>query len=202
MSGGRPAILAVVATALLIGIGASLILDPRDAKAAVDTGVLLEDLDGNGLEPLNVIAARAHVIVFTTVDCPIANAYWPELRSIANDARGLEVRFFFVHVDPDVDAEVARTHARDYACPGTILLDPRHELVAALGVTITPEVVVVLPGGRVAYQGRIDNLYGDLGRKRLSATTHELRDVLDQIRHGTSVTVPWEKAVGCYVPEI
>ncbi|HVG86104.1 MAG TPA: hypothetical protein VM820_16370, partial [Vicinamibacterales bacterium] len=42
------------------------------------------DLDGRPVNPLRVPAeARAHVLVFTTTDCPISNRYAPEITRLA-----------------------------------------------------------------------------------------------------------------------
>src|SRR5262249_820930 len=60
-----------------------------------------------------------------------------------------------------------------YRCP--VLLDPRHQLVAATGVTTTPEVAVVTADGRIAYRGRIDDRYPQIGVHRQGPTPRDLR---------------------------
>ncbi len=66
---------------------------------------------------------------------------------------------------------------------------------------ITPESVVLTVDGKIAYRGRIDNLYGGLGRKRLEATRHELRDVLRAVLGGREVESAGEEAVGCLIAD-
>ena len=112
-----------------------------------------------------------HVLVFTSHECPIANAYAPTLQHLAASWRDAAVQLFVVHVDPDLTAAAAREHARAYALPGTIVLDPAHVLAAALGVTRTPEAVVLTAGGP-AYRGRIDDQWRSLGTRAPAATTH------------------------------
>ena len=42
------------------------------------------DLDGRLVDPLALPAGtRAHVLVFTTTDCPISNRYAPEIQRLA-----------------------------------------------------------------------------------------------------------------------
>ena len=69
------------------------------------------------------------------------------------------------------------------------------------GVTISPEAALVVRGGELAYRGRIDNWYGDLGRKRPRPTRFELRDALDAVLAGRPVLVPRAEAVGCFIPD-
>ncbi len=78
-------------------------------------------------------------------------------------------------------------------------MDPRQELLKKVKATVTPEAVVVDGHGKVLYLGRIDDWYEDFGKQRYSATTHELRDALDEILAGKKVTTPVTKAVGCPV---
>src|SRR5207248_11130504 len=65
-----------------------------------------------------------------------------------------------------------------------ILLDPHHELVGRTGATVTPEAVVIGTDGVIVYRGRIDNLYVEPGKKRSSATRHDLREALESIQAG------------------
>lgn len=142
------------------------------------------------------------MLVFLTTDCPIANAYAPRIQALAEQFADRPARFFLVHVDPDVTADVARAHAADYGHQSPVLLDHEHALVGHTGVTVTPEVAVVVGDGEVVYRGRIDNWYGDLGRKRPKPTRHELRDALEAVFAGAEVEVPRTEAVGCYVPDL
>lgn len=160
------------------------------------------DLDGAQHRPLDVTGAKANVLIFTTVDCPVANVYAPEITSIISDHIEDPLRFYLVHVDPDTTVAKAREHAREYGLAGSLILDPEHKLVVETGATITPEAVVITVDGKIAYRGRIDNLYGGLGRKRLEATRHELRDVLRAVLGGREVESAGEEAVGCLIADL
>jgi hypothetical protein len=159
------------------------------------------DLDGMQRRPLDVTGAKANVLIFTTVDCPIANVYAPEITAIISDHIEDPLRFYLVHVDPDTSVAKAKEHAREYGLVGSLILDPEHKLVEETGATITPEAVVITGDGKIAYRGRIDNLYGGLGRKRLEATRHELRDVLQAVLEGCEVEIAGEEAIGCLIAD-
>jgi len=169
----------------------------------VARGPALRDLEGAAHHPLDARGAQASVILFVTTDCPIANGYAPAIRAICEDHADDALRFFLVHVDPDVTPARAREHARAYRLPDVpILLDHEHRLVAATGAEITPEAVVVRPGGKVAYQGRIDDQYGDLGRRRPAATRHDLRAALRAVLEGRTPDPARTEPVGCTIPDL
>ena len=163
--------------------------------------VSLDDLDGRSHSPLALAGAKANVVIFITNDCPIANSYAPEIQSIISDYSPGGAVFFLVHVDPDLTAEKAKKHAADFGYGCSILLDPLHRLVSKLEADITPEAFV-FTGDGMAYRGRIDDLYADLGKKRRKARTRDLRDALEAVLAGKSVVNPKTTAVGCYIPEL
>ena len=160
------------------------------------------DLDGVLHDPLDPSGVAANVMIFTTVDCPIANGYAPKIHAIVSEYADREVRFFLVHVDPEVTRAAAVVHAADFGYAIPILLDPEHRLVAATGVSITPEVAVLTADRGLAYRGRIDNWYGDLGKKRPRATRTNLRNALDAVLAGQLVVPARTDAVGCYIADL
>jgi hypothetical protein len=167
-----------------------------DSRASVE----LVGLDGSRCAPQQVGSGHVHVIVFTSMECPIANAYAPTLGRLAAGWTGPEVRLFVVYVDPELAPERARAHSRDYGLPGVILLDPAQRLAAALGVTRTPEAVVLSAAGLV-YRGRIDDQWRELGASAPEASVHDLRDAVAVARKGGTVPLPHPPAVGCLLPE-
>ena len=94
------------------------------------------DLDGASWIPLDVSRAKASVLFFIASDCPIANGYAPEINAIVEEYAPRGVRFFLVHVDPDINREEAARHRRDYGYAVPVLRDPEHVLVRHTGATI------------------------------------------------------------------
>jgi hypothetical protein len=142
------------------------------------------------------------VLFFITPDCPISNGYSPEIGAIVKEYSDKGVRFYAIHVDPDLTAEAARKHAREYSLPCPVLLDRRHQLVKTTGVTITPEAAVLTPDGKMAYRGRIDDQYPGLGKKRVAPSVRDLRQALNDILAGKPVKVARTEAVGCSIPDL
>src|SRR5512139_3494375 len=123
------------------------------AVAAVPAGVV--DLEGRPLDPLAPSpGVAATVLVFTMTDCPISNRYAPELRRLHAAFRARGVRFWLVYPKPDDDAAAIRAHVATFAQGIPVARDPRHALVTATGVTVTPEVAVFDAAGALRYRGR------------------------------------------------
>lgn len=171
---------------------------PPDAAAALS----LLDLDGVSREPTVCGEGdKAACVIFTTTDCPIANGYAPEIAAIAKEYAPRGIRFTLAQVDPDLTAEVARAHAKEYSLESVAqVFDRRHELADFAGATITPEAAVYLPGGDLAYRGRIDDQFAELGVRRAEPSERDLRAALDAILAGQPVPTPRTDAVGCLLP--
>lgn len=143
---------------------------------------------------------RTQVLVFVASDCPISNAYAPEIQRICRDYAGRGVRCALVYEDPGITTEAVRAHLAEYGY-GSIdtRIDRTGTIAQSVGATVTPEAIVVDPSGTIRYRGRIDNFYAALGKPRQQVTAHDLRDALDAVLSGRTVERPRTTAVGCYI---
>lgn len=166
----------------------------------------LTDIDGRALDPLHPPAGRCSVLIFTTVDCPIANAYAGEIERLNQEFRGRGADFYLVHVDRNLTAEQARKHAADFNLHAPLLIDRDRKLVDYVGARATPEGAVILPGapgasgGRVIYHGRIDDRFVDYGLQKTAPSRRELRDAIEAALAGRSPAVAHAPALGCTIP--
>jgi hypothetical protein len=183
------------------GAAAAAALAFAGCAAAPPADVHLPDLEGRAHAPLAVHDVPAHVLVFLLPDCPIANAYAPEIAAIRRAYESTGIRFFLIYAQPDLDVGAARAHAASFGHHGPILIDRGHDLVRATGVTVTPEVAVLTRCGGIAYRGRIDDLFADVGTRRHRARTHDLRDALAAVVAGRPVAVARTEAVGCFLSD-
>lgn len=157
------------------------------------------DTDGQVHAPL--ATGKITTLIFISPDCPISNAYAPELNRIVAEYSAKGGAFFLVHADPQVSAETARKHAAEYGYRCPVLLDPRQTLVHRTGVTVTPEAAVFATDGALLYRGRIDDWYADLGKRRATPRTRDLRDALDAALAGKPVPTATTAAIGCFIPK-
>jgi hypothetical protein len=161
------------------------------------------DLDGRPVNPLKVPqGTRAHVLVFTTTDCPISNRYAPEIRRLNAAFADRGVVFWLVYPVPGDGPEKIGEHVATFGYHMPVARDRSLDLVRALGPTVTPEVAVVVGDGQMVYRGRIDDRYVDFGRDRPAPTTRDLERVLTALAAGETVAPSTTRAVGCYLPEL
>ena len=160
------------------------------------------DVNGDVHSPFADGKTNAAVLVFISPDCPIANAYHPELRRLQKEFTPKGFDFFLLHPDPDVTAETAKAHVKEFGVTAPVVLDAGQKFTKKVGAKVTPEAAVIDPDGKVLYLGRIDDLYVAWGKKRRSPTKKELHEALSAIADGKPVPVSRTKPVGCYIPEI
>lgn len=180
------------ALGLVVQLGAASLLGTLELQTA----------DGQRIDPLAVGTNKAVVVLFISTDCPISNAYAPEVNRIAAEyaPRGVVLRL--VYADGDVTPASAKKHLADFSYTMAAVLDPDQKLAARLGAKVTPEVFVVSAAGSTIYRGRIDDLYPALGKRRPQPTERELRAALDAFLAGKPVAKPVTEAVGCYLPPL
>ena len=158
----------------------------------------LMDIDG-GEHRLPDPAAEATVVYFVTHDCPISNRFMPEIRRICTEYSSRDTRCLLAYVDPTVSADQIREHRRTYEHAVPAVHDSNHALVDLAEASVTPEAALFHRDGSLAYRGRINNFYADLGKPRRQATKHDLRDALDEVLAGKAVSQPRTQAVGCFI---
>lgn len=142
---------------------------------------------------------KALVCVFLSTECPIANGYVPELNrqfAALRDAKS-GVHFFGVISDPQTTRAAAAGHVTKFQFEFPVLFDSSGILAQALKPTHTPEAFVVDASNKLAYRGRIDDLYADLGKKRTAATQHELADAIAAVLGGKAPARSHAEPVGC-----
>jgi Redoxin len=180
-------------TALFLALATSVQADVR--------GVV--DLAERPVDPLTLPAgARAHVLVFTTTDCPISNRYAPEITRLAANYAARGVRVWLVYPVPGDTPEKIRAHAAQFGLDLPIVRDTRSALVAHTGVTVTPEVAVIGAGGAVMYRGRVDDRYVDFGVDRPAPTTRDLDMALANLLAGRLIEPKTTRAVGCFLADL
>jgi len=196
-------LISVAALALLVGCtsrqGESISPSAASDKiAAAD----VFDLDGNSFDPLGQTSAKVKVLVFTRTDCPISNRFAPEIGRLYETFHPRGVELYLVYVDPLEKPDAIRRHLAEYrySCPA--LRDPGHILVSLCQATTTPEAVVFNEGHEIKYQGRINDLYVDLGSSRPRPTTNDLADAIESTLAGQPVANPRTKPVGCVIADL
>ena len=166
--------------------------------------VRLRDLGGHDLRPF-ATGTRASVVFFVATDCPVSNAYAPEIQRVCREYGSRGVGCSLIYEDVDTGAigtleRQVRAHLEEYKYGAMAAAIDRDRAAAQPAkATITPTAVVVDGGGAIRYRGRVDNLYAALGKTRQQVTSHDLRDALDAVLAGTPVAHPETEAIGCFI---
>ncbi len=181
-----------------IGLCWALLITLAGTGSAAPPPALL-DTSGARHQPLDTGRARAVVLIFIANDCPISNSYAPAINRLYTEFAPKGVTFYLVGTDTAASADAARQHAKAYALRPPVLLDRGRALTKYVGATVTPEAFVFVPGGTLAYRGRIDNRYLDFGKVRPAATVFDLQAALTRILAGQPVAATRTKAVGCFL---
>jgi thiol-disulfide isomerase/thioredoxin len=180
--------------ALAMGAPAVSFCAPPDIPAPA----IVKDIDGHAFRLFGP-DDRATVLFFVADECPIVNSYMPEMNRIVAQYAPQKVAFFAVYSDPSVSSAAIRRHAEGFALHMPLIADKAHLLVRRAGATVTPEVAVFAPDGRLVYRGRIDDWYVDFGRRRTAPTQHYLREALDEVLRGAPVAVAQVPPIGCSI---
>ncbi len=183
----------------LLRIMAAVVFGVVVASAAT---VRVPDLDGTMVDPLSPRAGtKATVLLFVSTDCPVSNRYAPDVQRMQQAFAKDGVAFWLVYPNPADSTSDIRDHLKSFAFPGTALRDPRHDLVKAVGATITPEAAVYDANRELTYRGRIDDRYSAVGIERAQPTRHDLQDAIAATIAGKRVTQKLTQAVGCYIAD-
>ena len=140
------------------------------------------------------------VYVFLMEDCPISQSYTPLLQQLHQNYAKSGFEFIGVFANASSTEETMQAFQKKYALPFPLTLDADNKIFHSLGAQITPEVFVVNKASKkILYQGRIDDTYFGLGRRRGVTTSHDLREALEAIKAGRPVAVAKTAAIGCLI---
>ena len=187
----------VLLLAMLLGNQSTRAGDPP--KAAEARGVAL--VDGN-FQTTRATKGGAVALVFCSAECPISNGYSPTLNELAKAFPTDRVAIVGVYVDPDLTDDAIAEHAKEYALAYPVATDRSGRLARTLGVTVTPEVVVLDEQDQVRYLGRIDDQYADRRKANANPATSEMKDAIAAVLAGKPIVNPKVAAVGCPLPEV
>lgn len=194
----------LAAMALTICTAPCLQAETPPKPETVDANLRATTITGLEMQPFycDGKSVKVAVLVFLTTDCPVANRYAPELERIRADVTKLGVTLTLVHVDPDLTEKAAYDHAEEYSLKAPVVIDRAHQLVAATGVSATPEAVVIDSASRIRYRGRINDQFTDFGSSRMTPSTHDLRDAIHAVLEGRKIEPHETKPVGCLIPKL
>ena len=140
------------------------------------------------------------VYVFLSEECVISKSYALELRELHEQYAGVDFQFIGVFSNPASNPEKMAAFKSQYQFPFAFQHDWQQRLMDQFGVELTPEVVIYdTQRQEVRYQGRIDNTFYRVGRRRRVTTTADLADALQALQTEEPVPLVSTPTVGCYI---
>jgi peroxiredoxin len=141
------------------------------------------------------------VLAFLSADCPVSRLYAERLEELAKQfqARGVVV----IAVDPVAEDSAAALLKMQSELRLTypVIRDDRQSLARRLGISRTPEVLILDPARRVRYQGRVDDQYSP-GAHKAKPANCDLAEALNELLAGQAVRAPRTVATGCPLPPL
>ena len=154
--------------------------------------------DGHEYKALAANEKGAMVYFFISPYCSTSSTFMKEMNAIAATYED-RAAIYFVHSDADQKLTDILQHTEMNSIKAPVLLDKDQKLALHFGAKVTPESVVTLPDGKVAYQGRINDLYLGPTKRQRQATTKDLRDALDALLSNKPIVTPRTEAIGCKI---
>lgn len=144
---------------------------------------------------------KATALIFTAVDCPIANRMAPEIARIQSAYKAKNVQVVLVYPEKTLTPKQVSKHLKEYGLSGPAVIDKTQEIRHMVGVTVTPQVAVVGKDHKIKYLGRINDLFEAHGNAKAKVTKNDLRNALDEIVAGKPISVPYTQPVGCILSD-
>ena len=142
--------------------------------------------------------SKAQVFCFLGCECPVARFYATRLASLYRDYSQQGIDFVGVMSNQHDSKEDVIRFANELSIPFPLILDSDQEIAQSLNASRTAEIVVLDPQSSIVYRGRVDDQMSP-GVKRTTAKSEELRDLLDGVTSGKTLTLPHTSPVGCLI---
>ena len=163
------------------------------------------DVLGSAFSLSGVDREKIAVLVFVGVDCPLAKLYAPRLVELARIYQPQGVLFLGVDANrQDAMTQIA-AYARRHAINFPILKDLRQSIADRVGVTRTPQVIVLDRARKLRYRGRVDDQFGfgpsnrAANYRKSKPVRNDLQSALDSVLAGKPVAVPETEVAGCLI---
>lgn len=159
---------------------------------------VLPDPAGKQIAPSDFPEARARVVVFLGTECPISNAYAPDLVAFQERFRDRGVQVIAINsLLTDTADEIAR-HATEHGFNFPVLVDSSQVVADLLEAKRIPQVYLLDYRNTLRYVGRIDDRVG-FDHQNDSARRSDLEEAVEELLDGKAVSVPHTPVDGCRI---
>jgi peroxiredoxin len=180
-------------------IGATTAAEDRVGRSIED--FRLRDQRGAWHALADLKDRKVVVVAFLGVECPLAKMYGLRLGELDRTYRDRGVAFLGVDSNRQDSITEVQHFADKHRIEFPILMDTGNKLADRFAAIRMPEVFVLDADRTVRYWGRVDDQYA-VGVSRRAASSHDLKQAIDELLAGKSVSVATTPAPGCYIGRV
>ncbi|MBX3414081.1 MAG: redoxin domain-containing protein [Pirellulales bacterium] len=142
--------------------------------------------------------AKATVVAFLGIECPLAKAYATRLADLERSyaERGVKVVAIDSNEQDSLSELMQFSRANQFGFP--LLKDPGQKIADRFGAQRTPEFFLLDADQVIRYHGRFDDQYG-VGYQRPEVNRRDLATALNELLAGQPISVPSTDAPGCLI---
>jgi len=158
-----------------------------------------KDHEGKRHELYQQSGAKAIVLIFTSVGCPIAEKSVPKIKELRNEFGPKGVVFWLVDSNPDDDLASTGQEAKDFRIDMPILLDHSQAVALSVSAKRTAEAFCIEPKTwTLFYRGAIDDQLG-YGTEKGRVNHPYLSNALNSFLSGKKVSPERTDVKGCLI---
>jgi peroxiredoxin len=158
----------------------------------------LKSFDGKTIK-LSDYRGKIVVLEWFNMECPFSLYHHKTkntMADLANKYKSKNVVWFAVNSTNHTTPQANIAFAEKYKLPYPILDDRSGKVGRAYGARTTPHIFVINPGGRIVYDGAIDD--SPMGNKK-DGVANYVDNVLAELTAGKAVSISNTKSYGCSV---
>jgi len=190
--------LLIVALAAIAGSGRSgdnALMAPPIGSTIND--FKLPDADGAMHTLASLKGKNGAVLIFIATRCPISNGYNERMEKLSQDYKARGINVIGINSNSTEPISEVKSHAAEKGLTFTILKDDGNKIADRFGAGHTPEAYVLDANNKLVYHGRIDN-----SLKIENVTSNDLRDALDEMLAGKTISKTGGAAFGCSIKRV
>lgn len=187
----------VVCAAVLAMAGSAFAEGLKIGDKAPATSVKMKSVNGSEVSIADVAGKEGTLVIFSCNHCPFVKAWEGRIAEIGNAYKDKGFGVIIINSnDPTEYAEDSfdemQKRAEKLGLKVPYVVDATSDVARAFDATRTPETFLFDKDGKLVYHGAIDD-----SKKASDVEKHFLRDALDALIAGKSVSVQETKFVGC-----
>lgn len=143
---------------------------------------------------------KYEVYIFMHESCKICQYYSPVINALHENYSNDSISWSGIFPNDYSKFEDRENFKTKHQLGFTLRKDSLQILTTKFNATVTPEVVIYnSTQDSILYQGRIDNGYVQIGKRRRVVTKQEFADALEAITRQQTIPVVSTDAIGCFI---